>query len=190
MQIIYEKKVEIKCNRRHSESLINKSLYSSPLINNIPYNWLNWKRCDGLNMWHAIGIYIYICIYIYIYVHTLPPSNNPIAVNKILLRTCGRLCEKPNWKSRLKELVYLSKLKCTLVQALRLCTGRTAHRGSRGIAFTVRYLNVQCTVVQALRLCTGRTAHKGSRGIAFTVRYVKVQCTVVQAQALYRPYGP
>ena len=26
------------------------------------------------------------------------------------------------------------KLKCTLVQALRLCTGRTAHKGSRGIA--------------------------------------------------------
>ena len=26
------------------------------------------------------------------------------------------------------------KVKCTIVQALRLCTGRTAHRGSRGIA--------------------------------------------------------
>ena len=26
------------------------------------------------------------------------------------------------------------KLKVTLVQALRLCTGRTAHRGSRGVA--------------------------------------------------------
>ena len=26
------------------------------------------------------------------------------------------------------------KVKCTLVQALKLCTGRTAHRGSRGIA--------------------------------------------------------
>jgi len=26
------------------------------------------------------------------------------------------------------------KVKCTLVQALRLCIGRTAHRGSRGIA--------------------------------------------------------
>jgi len=25
-------------------------------------------------------------------------------------------------------------IKCALVQALRLCTGRTAHRGSRGIA--------------------------------------------------------
>jgi len=31
---------------------------------------------------------------------------------------------------RVKE----SKVKVTLVQALRLCTGRTAHRGSRGIA--------------------------------------------------------
>ena len=26
------------------------------------------------------------------------------------------------------------KVKVTLLQALRLCTGRTAHRGSRGIA--------------------------------------------------------
>jgi len=26
------------------------------------------------------------------------------------------------------------KVKCTLVQALRLCTGHTAHRGGRGIA--------------------------------------------------------
>ena len=26
------------------------------------------------------------------------------------------------------------KVKVTLVQALKLCTGRTAHRGSRGIA--------------------------------------------------------
>ena len=26
------------------------------------------------------------------------------------------------------------RVKCTLVQALRLCTGRTAHRGSRGMA--------------------------------------------------------
>ena len=29
---------------------------------------------------------------------------------------------------------YISKVKVTLVQALRLCTGGTAHRGSRGIA--------------------------------------------------------
>jgi len=29
---------------------------------------------------------------------------------------------------------HVSKVKCILVQALRLCTGRTAHRGIRGIA--------------------------------------------------------
>jgi len=29
------------------------------------------------------------------------------------------------------------KVKCTLVQVLRLCTGRTAHRGSRGIALLI-----------------------------------------------------
>jgi len=32
---------------------------------------------------------------------------------------------------------YERTLKCTLVQALRLCTGRTAHRTSRGIALLV-----------------------------------------------------
>jgi hypothetical protein len=31
-------------------------------------------------------------------------------------------------------LHYTKEVKCTLVQALRLCTGRTAHRRSRGIA--------------------------------------------------------
>ena len=30
--------------------------------------------------------------------------------------------------------VGFAEIKCTLVQALRLCTGRTAHKGSRGIA--------------------------------------------------------
>jgi len=34
----------------------------------------------------------------------------------------------------LVELTCKSKVKFTLVQALRLCTGRTAHRGKRGIA--------------------------------------------------------
>ena len=34
-----------------------------------------------------------------------------------------------NWFNGVLRL----KVKCTLVQALRLCTGRTAHRGSRGI---------------------------------------------------------
>ena len=56
------------------------------------------------------------------------------------------------WNIQNKLQYILIKVKCTLVQALTLCTGRTTHRGSRGIAL--------------LRLCTGRTAHRGSRGIA------------------------
>ena len=31
----------------------------------------------------------------------------------------------------------ITKVQCTLVQALRLCKGRTAHRGSRGIALLI-----------------------------------------------------
>jgi hypothetical protein len=37
------------------------------------------------------------------------------------------------------DLANKVKVKCTLVQALRLCTGRTAHRGSRGIALLYRH---------------------------------------------------
>jgi hypothetical protein len=49
-------------------------------------------------------------------------------------------CLRPNglWdKSDILLCVFESKVKkvkCTLVQVLRLCTGRTAHRGCRGIA--------------------------------------------------------
>ena len=31
------------------------------------------------------------------------------------------------------RIIFAVKVKCTFVQALRLCTGRTVHRGSRGI---------------------------------------------------------
>jgi len=41
----------------------------------------------------------------------------------------------------LSQNVHTSKVKvkCTLVQAPRLCTGRTAHKGSRGIAVLYRH---------------------------------------------------
>jgi hypothetical protein len=35
------------------------------------------------------------------------------------------------------------KIQCILVQALRLCTGRTAHRGSRGIALPFLYHGIR-----------------------------------------------
>jgi hypothetical protein len=37
------------------------------------------------------------------------------------------------------EVKVKVKVQCTLVQTLRLCTGRTAHRGSRGIALLYRH---------------------------------------------------
>jgi hypothetical protein len=55
-------------------------------------------------------------------------------------------CQYREWVMRLYVCIYVSlygiedvirgkvKVMCTLVQSLRLCTGRTAHRGSRGIA--------------------------------------------------------
>ena len=39
-----------------------------------------------------------------------------------------------NIKRKMQINVTVKKIMCTLVQALRLCTGRTAHRGSRDIA--------------------------------------------------------
>ena len=57
------------------------------------------------------------------------------------------------------------KVKVTLVQALRLCTGRTAHRGSRGIAlpFHDQGKVTLCTGTEALYRPYGPL---GSRGIA------------------------
>jgi hypothetical protein len=37
-------------------------------------------------------------------------------------------------QTRAQVVYVIVKVECTFVQALRLCTGRTAHRGSRGIA--------------------------------------------------------
>ena len=46
---------------------------------------------------------------------------------------------KSTWITRVNTVIAclwtkVKRVKCALVQALRLCTGRTAHRGSRGIA--------------------------------------------------------
>ena len=46
-----------------------------------------------------------------------------------------------NARDFMKVILYIKnvKVKCTVVQALRLCTDRTAHRGSRGIAVLYRH---------------------------------------------------
>jgi hypothetical protein len=56
------------------------------------------------------------------------PSHEPKPCNGTLHDPWHRV-----WSSQLRN-VYKSEVKVTPVQALRLCTGRTAHTGSRGIA--------------------------------------------------------
>ena len=58
--------------------------------------------------------------------------RNSANANKNLTQLNNRLTFKHNEFWQLNHLN--KKVKVTLVQALRLCTGRTAHRGSRGIA--------------------------------------------------------
>ena len=50
-------------------------------------------------------------------------------------------------------------VKCTLVQALRLCTGRTAHRGSRGVALL--FLDHDTRRVEGSAASRGRTLPQG-----------------------------
>jgi hypothetical protein len=71
--------------------------------------------------------------------------------------------------------LYSTLLYSALVQTLRLCTGRTAHRVSRSIALlrlcTGRTAHRGSTGIALMRLCTGRTVHRGSRGIALLYRH-------------------
>jgi hypothetical protein len=55
---------------------------------------------------------------------------------KMDMRKCHILTFDLNLKI---DFLVKKKVKCTLVQALRLCTGRTVHRGSRGIALLFHY---------------------------------------------------
>ena len=52
----------------------------------------------------------------------------------VIVTNTTRRGTRPSCYENVIHLVLKGKVKCTLVQALRLCTGRTAHMGSRGIA--------------------------------------------------------
>ena len=75
-----------------------------------------------------------------------PPGFVPRTVQPVANRytDCRWMCACKIWRSGVYTWIFLTdagnssyvkgKVKVTLVQELRLCTGRTAHRGSRGIA--------------------------------------------------------
>jgi len=68
-----------------------------------------------------------ITFYRYIYFYFVSASYQLAFLDhRLVLRSESNALVR--WK------IVKDKVKCTFVQALRLCTGRTDHRGSRGIA--------------------------------------------------------
>ena len=52
-----------------------------------------------------------------------------------IIKTSVFLSHSPKTSKTLPSCLHVNvKINCTLLQALRVCTGRTAHRRSRGIA--------------------------------------------------------
>jgi hypothetical protein len=93
---------------------------------------------------------------------------------QLSLHTAGSTSEQPFAESA----TYTTQdtgihTKCTLVQALRLCTGRTAHRrrGRALLRLCTGRTSHRRRGIALLRLCTGRTAHRRSRGIALLRLY-------------------
>ena len=80
-----------------------------------------------------------------------PYTQNIMNVREVYDRDSMALPTKTFPDSILISFMLKVKVKCTLVQALRLCTGRTAHRGSRGIALLLGKSKVHpCTGTECL----------------------------------------
>ena len=69
-----------------------------------------------------------------IFPRTFPRRRKESTTNFRILRMVAEFRKGRLAKRSLQLYPDVKRVKCTHVQALRLCTGRTAHRGSRGIA--------------------------------------------------------
>jgi len=83
----------------------------------------------------------------------------------------------------------LTKVKCTLVQALRLCTGRTAHRGSRGSSAINNVLSLYRVLSGVYSahwavIMTSRDSKMSKRGTAGKRKHVTLaaRCKVAEAE--------
>ena len=77
-------------------------------------------------------------------------------------------CPSENRSIKIKQRIV--KVKCTVVQVLRLCTGRTDHRGSRGIALLFLDHGTRRGEGSASR--PGRSLHRERTGIHCTGGWV------------------
>jgi len=88
----------------------------------------------GLNYWHCLQVFYTnhpVLQHVLWGDHAIHPhgTTHVFVTLYAVVYPCVRQASNKGLWNGLWEAV-----KCTLVQALRLCTGRTAHRGSRGIA--------------------------------------------------------
>ena len=88
-----------------------------------------------------------------------------------------------------KSTRVLKKVQCTLIQALRFCTGRTAHRGSRGIALP--FLDHGSEGVRGQRHTPEALYPQGRLGTHFTggwvgPRGIRSPDRPARSQSLYR----
>ena len=81
-----------------------------------------------------IYVFMYVCIYffpsllIYLFIYLLAMSSGTTWPSSLFMTfQCSFI-------TIASMTIHKVKVKCTLVQALRFCTGRTARRGSRGVA--------------------------------------------------------
>ena len=91
------------------------------------------------------------------------------------------------WKYGLKFQIHGINVKCILVQALRLCTGRTAHRGSTGIALF--FLDRGTRRGEGSASLPGRTLPPGKSRYPFYRRLVVPQGRSGQVLKISPPTG-
>jgi len=129
--------------RRYWITTLRRVTYqkSADLINIVAEAW---------NQVTFVCVCVCVCVYIYIYLSVVSLYNRPTKHDAEYNQSHKQIHSDKYGQSRISlnmlnnvhfvcllyqyTAFYYARIKCTLVQVLRLCTGRTAHRGSRGIA--------------------------------------------------------
>jgi len=99
------------------------TFYPAAMSHYVNESWTNWTRN---HLWHSAAIFSW---------RHLRSLKTILILKLIVINSVMAFSVKRDSSRHISARHTVKvKVKCTLVQALRLCTGRTAHRGSRSIA--------------------------------------------------------
>ena len=118
------------CQREYNRSLLDSIQSLNKALELPDHDRTGWLE-SGVSI-VTIIIIIIIIISVSTCITKLPPWVNTDTRWSIVNRSVECISVTLTLKH-----YYKLKAKCTLVQALRLCTGRTAHRRSKGIALLI-----------------------------------------------------